>query len=271
LAVDAALATFVRGRVLIVDNGLYCRRIRDTLTALGVGDLVHLNLGIGAAIDLDLVDKQARASHPEWIAIVHHETTTGLLNPCAGLAKIAKTVGARLFVDAVSSVAAHPLDGHGDVICFNSSKCLESLPGIAGVFWRNDLARHPVVPALDVGAYSEGMPSTPNVQAFIALDIALDLLAAENRVDRYRRLARHVWDIGSRHFEPLLEERDRSNVLTSFSLGGRGIEDLFRRAFANRMVIYPGQAHLHNQIFRVANMGAALDERAIEDLFAAIA
>src|SRR4051812_16484512 len=118
LAVDAALATFVRGRVLVVDNGLYCRRISTALETLGVADVVHLELGIGTRVDLDALGEQARATHPDWIAMVHHETTTGLLNPLSAVADIARTVGARLFVDAVSSMGAHPLDGAGDVVCF---------------------------------------------------------------------------------------------------------------------------------------------------------
>jgi 2-aminoethylphosphonate-pyruvate transaminase len=199
--------------------------------------------------------------------MVHHETTTGLLNPLPGIADVCAGADARLFVDAVSSFGAHPLDARADVVCFNSSKCLESMPGIAGVLWRSDLPVEPTVPVLDVSAYAHGTASTPNVQAYVALDVALDLLAAEDRPARYARLARHVWSSGGRRFELLLDETDRSNVLTSFRLGGATIDDLFERAYAHGMVIYPGQAHLRDEIFRVANMGALMTERVIDELF----
>src|SRR5436190_14178311 len=139
------------------------------------------------------------------------------------------------------------------------------MPGIAGVFWRRDLRSASPVPVLDVGAYADDIPNTPNVQAFVALDVALELLAAEDRAERYRRLSRQVWTAGEAHFEPLLPEPDRSHVLTAFRLDGRDGDELIRRALEHGYVIYPGQAELRGRIFRVANMGAAIDEAVIDD------
>ena len=271
LAVDAALATFVRGRVLVVDNGLYCKRFVTSLERIGDNEVVQVDFGIGTPLDLDRVRSAALEHRPDWMAVVHHETTTGILNPLAELNEIAAETGARLVVDAVSSMGAHHLAGLGDVVCFNSSKCLEAIPGIAGVFWRCDLEPQPTLGALDVAAYSAGMASTPNVQAFVSLDIALDLLAAEDRPARYARLAHHVWSRGAQQFEPLLAEAHRSNVLTSFRLGGRTIEDLTARAASRRMVIYSGQGALREQIFRIANMGALIDEAVVDELFDVLA
>ncbi len=270
LAVDAALASLVRGRVLVVNNGLYCERILSTLGRLGETDLVDHRLGIGNRVDLARLERAIAEVRPAWVAMVHHETTTGLLNPLASIAVLCDDARTRLFVDAVSSLGAHPIDDRADVVCFNSSKCLESLPGIAGVLWRADLERHPTVPVLDVGAYARGMASTPNVQAYVALDIALDLLAGEDRPARYERLAHHVWSVGERSFEPLLDPVDRSNVLTSFRLGNRTIDELFGRAYERGMVIYPGQAELRDEIFRVANMGALMSTDVIDELFAVL-
>ena len=270
LAVDAALASLVRGRVLVVHNGVYCQRIVTTLSGFDV-DVVEHRLGVGGPVRLDALAREVHRAAPDWVAVVHHETTTGLLNPLAGIADVCTDGGARLFVDAVSSLGAHALDPRADVVCFNSSKCLESLPGIAGVLWRGDLRVHPSVPVLDVAAYARGMASTPNVQAYVALDIALDRLAAEDRPARYARLARRVWATGGEHFELLLGEPHRSHVLTSFRLGGRTIDELFDRAYARGMVIYPGQAELRHEIFRVANMGALMSNDTIDELFAVLA
>jgi len=265
LAVDAALASLVRGRVLVVQNGLYCERIATTLAGLGA-DVQILDCGTGHP-----PDPAAVAGEAGWVAVVHHETTTGLLNPLAELVRTAHDSGARVFVDAVSSFGAHPVDPAADVICFNSSKCLESLPGIAACFWRADLETHASVPVLDLRAAADGIPTTPNVQAFVALDLALDLLAAEDRPARYRRLARKVWEAGSRSFEPLLPEADRSHVLTSFRLEGRDPDELDVRAREHGYVIYHGQRELRGEIFRVANMGAAIDEPTIDSLFEVLA
>lgn len=270
LAVDAALASLVRGRVLVVDNGLYCQRISTTLAGVDGVEVVGHRLGIGGPVDLGELARSVERDRPDWVAVVHHETTTGILNPLAAIADLCAEQGARLFVDAVSSLGAHCIDPRSDVVCFNSSKCLESLPGIAGVLWRADLPVHVTVPVLDVGAYARGMASTPHVQAYVALDIALDLLAGEDRPARYERLAQQVWAAGGQQFELLLDEQHRSHVLTSFRLGGRTIEDLFGRAYEHGMVIYPGQAELRDEIFRVANMGALMDGDTIDELFAVL-
>jgi 2-aminoethylphosphonate-pyruvate transaminase len=271
LAVDAALTSLVRGRVLVINNGLYCRRILDTLSGLDRAEPIEYRLDMGEPIDLDRLASLIDVAKPDWVAMVHHETTTGLLTPHNPVLDRSAPAGARLLVDAVSSLGAHPVDQRADVVCFNSSKCLESLPGIAGVLWRSGLELHPTVPVLNVGAYARGMASTPNVQAYIALDIALDLLANEDRGARYERLARQVWDVGGAAFDLFLDEPDRSHVLTAFRLGGRAIGDLFTRAYDQGMVIYPGQAQLRDEIFRVANMGTLIDEAAIERLFEILA
>jgi 2-aminoethylphosphonate-pyruvate transaminase len=269
--VDAALTSLVRGTVLVVDNGLYCRRFLRTLRGVDGVALDHYDVGIGGRVPLDSLEERVRRRRPDWIAVVHHETTTGLLNPLAEIATIADRAGCRLFVDAVSSLGAHSVDPRADVVCFNGNKCLEAMPGVAGVLWRRDLESRAAVPVLDVGGYVDAMPSTPNVQAVIALDTALQIMGDEDRPARYARLARHVWTSGQRHFEPLLEEQDRSNVLTSFRLGGRDPDDLFSRALARGYVISHGQQRLRDEIFRVANMGAAIDEAIIDDLFEVLA
>jgi 2-aminoethylphosphonate-pyruvate transaminase len=267
LAVDAALTTLVRGKVLVVVNGLYCERLLKTLALLTDVELLEYSSGLGKPPQLEKLEMQVEAERPDWIALVHHETTTGLLNPLASIGEIARAAGTRLFVDAVSSFGAHIVDPEADVICFNSNKCLESLPGIAGVFWRADLSPHATVPVLDLSAYADEIPSTPNVQAFVALDVALDLLRAEDRPARYQRLAHKIWDTGGRYFELFLPEPDRSNVLTSFRLGGRDPGELNARALEHGYVIYHGQRQLRNEIFRVANMGTLIDEATIENLF----
>jgi len=270
LAVDAGLTSLVRGKVLVVDNGVYCERIITTLEPLPGVALRRHAAGLGRPPRLDELEERVAVERPDWIAVVHHETTTGLLNPLAAIAEIADRQASRLFVDAVSSLGAHPVEPRADVVCFNSNKCLESLPGVAGVFWRRDLQLYPTVPVLDVGAYADAVPSTPNVQAFLALDIALELLAVEDRPARYRRLARKVWEAGGRRFEPLLPEVDRSHVLTSFRVGDHDLAVLFHRALDHGYVIYRGQAALSDQIFRVANLGYAIDEEVIEELFSVL-
>lgn len=266
-AVDAGLTSLVRGRVLVINNGVYCERMSKTLALLPDVELFEFYAGLGKAPDLEQLESQLQAADPHWIAMVHHETTTGLLNPLDEVAEIAQKHGCLLFVDAVSSFGVHPVSTKSHVICFNSNKCLESLPGVAGVFWKSNLEVHSTTPVLDVSLYHEDIPSTPNVQAIIALDIALDILSAEDRSGRYRRLASHIWQVGGQYFPLLLPEEGRSHVLTAFKLNRRDPDELLNRALEEGFVIYPGQRSLRNEIFRVANMGSRVDEAAIDKLF----
>ena len=136
----------VRGRVLAIVNGVYGERFLATLDPLDEVTTVAHRPGVGCPPDLERLEAEVVEQSPDWIAVVHHETTTGLLNPLSEIAAIASRNGCRLFVDAVSSLGAHAVSPSADVVCFNSSKCLESLPGVAGVFWRSDLEPRARVP-----------------------------------------------------------------------------------------------------------------------------
>ena len=60
-------------------------------------------------------------------------------------------------------------------------------------------------------------------------------------------------------------------MLTAFRLGGRDPDELNARALEHGYVIYHGQKQLRAEIFRVANMGAAIDEDVIDYLFRVLA
>jgi aspartate aminotransferase-like enzyme len=79
-----------------------------------------------------------------------------------------------------------------------------------------------------------------------------------------------VWEAGGHRFEPLLAEADRSHVLTSFRVGASDPDELFHRALAHGYVIYRSQGALSDQIFRVANLGYAIDEEIIDELFSVL-
>jgi 2-aminoethylphosphonate-pyruvate transaminase len=271
LSVDAAIATFVRGKVLVLENGVYCTRLSTTSRALG-NEVVSIRLGTGVPVDLDEAAAALEEHRPDWLLVVHHETTTGLLNPLPVLAQLARQHGARLLVDAVSSLGVHSVDIDADVVCFNSGKCLEALPGVAGVFYRKGLPPHPTVPVLDVVQHTDALPSTPNVAAFVSLGIVLDLHSTASRRLRYAELSAHVWAAGlAAGFEPLLPQEHRSHVLSAFRLPNANADELAARALEHGYVVYHGQGQLRGSVLRVANMGSRITAEVITDLFRVIA
>jgi len=140
-AVEAALGTLVprNGKVLVPDNGIYCKRMVRILGVLG-REAVVLPHGEQEPADPSRIDAALAAdSSITHVAQVHCETGTGILNP---LPQIAATVAKHrrgLIVDAMSSFGAIPIDVGSiqfDALISASGKCLEGVPGMGFVIAR---------------------------------------------------------------------------------------------------------------------------------------
>jgi 2-aminoethylphosphonate-pyruvate transaminase len=85
--------------------------------------------------------KQSLGSDPAitHVAVVHCETTTGILNPIEELGCVAKAAQKIYIVDAMSSFGGMPIDFEKcgiDFLISSPNKCLESVPGFSFVFCR---------------------------------------------------------------------------------------------------------------------------------------
>jgi 2-aminoethylphosphonate-pyruvate transaminase len=144
-AVEAALSSAVPQdrRVLIVDNGVYGDRLVRMATAHGIGSEV-LKYDVVTPVAAADVERVLRAhADVSHVALVHHETTTGLLNPVAEVARVAARAGRSVIVDAMSSLFGEPLDVTADGIDFvmaSANKCLQGIPGISFVLARRTAA-----------------------------------------------------------------------------------------------------------------------------------
>ena len=264
LSVESAIQTFVSGDVLVINNGEYCQRIEDSIRYNSDCKLFSLSFRTGEYPDLDRV-RNCFDRHYDWVCVVHHETSTGILNPLFEVCNLAQEYGSRVFVDAVSSFGAHRVDTRANVICFNSNKCLESIPGAAIVVWDEELVRcRNTLAYLDVTSYKkERIPFTPNTNAIVALDTALDLFFKEDRYDRYSRMSSYVRKVGSKYY-PLFLKSHHSNVLNSFSIDDNKYEMLYQKAKEKDFIIYAGK--MRGQ-FRIANMGVGINYSKVDELF----
>jgi 2-aminoethylphosphonate-pyruvate transaminase len=258
-----------QGRLVVVANGVYGERMAAMAEAARLPCTV-----VGgpwtAPPDLARVEEAVAQPDVEAVAVVHHETTTGLLNPVAEVGRIARRHGRLLLVDSVSGLAgdALDLDAAGvDLVAGTGGKCVQGFPGLAFVLVRESaVARVLDAPArshyLALRTYLEKpMPFTPAVQIAYALDAALDELLEETvagRVSRYAAAAALLRDGFARlGLAMVLPPPLRSNTITSlrFPAGVRYAPlhaGLKRRGF----VIYEGQGDFAREAFRVANMGA---------------
>ena len=287
-AVEATVGSVVpRERaLLVVVNGVYGDRLVKIARAHGI-PAISLAYDITTPVAARDVEGALRA-HPEvsHVAVVHHETTTGLLNPVADVARATARAGRRLIVDAMSSLFGEPLDVAADGIDFvtaSANKCLQGLPGVSFVLGRRtalDALRGQAARSvyLDLhGHYAsqevDNTPFTPAVQVLHAMREALAELGLEGvavRIRRYAENARVLREgMSALGFEILVPEGARSNILTTFRLlPGLAYDPLHDALKRRGYIIYAGQGELRTYAFRVSNMGT-LTPRDMEGVVAA--
>ena len=76
------------------------------------------------------------------VGVIHCETSTGMLNPLAEVARVVEAAGRRLIVDAMSSFGVLPLSARElafDAVIASSNKALEGMPGMGFVLARKDV------------------------------------------------------------------------------------------------------------------------------------
>ncbi|SEC80401.1 2-aminoethylphosphonate--pyruvate transaminase [Pseudomonas marginalis] len=138
-AVEAAIGTLVPrdGKVLVLINGAYGKRLARICEVLG-RDLSTFETAEDqptTAADVDrLLTVDSAITH---VALIHCETSTGILNPLPQIAEVVKHHGKRLIIDAMSSFGALPINAREvpfDALIAASGKCLEGVPGMGFVF-----------------------------------------------------------------------------------------------------------------------------------------
>ncbi|MDN5485358.1 2-aminoethylphosphonate--pyruvate transaminase [Pseudomonas fluorescens] len=138
-AVEAAIGTLVprNGKVLVLINGAYGKRLAKICEVLGraFSTFETAEDEPTTAADVDrLLHADSAITH---VALIHCETSTGILNPLPQIAEVVKRHGKRLVIDAMSSFGALPIDAREipfDALIAASGKCLEGVPGIGFVF-----------------------------------------------------------------------------------------------------------------------------------------
>ena len=279
-AMEACLSSVVpaNGRVLIVANGAYGDRAIKIAAAYGIAH-TPMQLSRTQGIDVDAVDAALRAEPgTTHLFFVHHETTTGLLNPFERLAALCKQRGVSAIVDAVSSYAGMAIDlarAPVDYLFSSSNKCVQGFAGLGFV-----LARRQALAATERyprrGVYLNLFDNwkaqeadgqflfTPPVQVVYALDAALDELFEETPAGRYARYAAcyetMLAGMQALGFELLLPREIHSKLLTTFiepARTGYSFDAMHDYLYARDITIYPGKLGDQNT-FRVANIGDLL-------------
>lgn len=277
-AVEAALRTLVPagGTLAVIVNGAYGRRIATMAEQAGRRTVVvdvPWNEAPAPALLAETLDQHPEASH---VAVVHCETSTGLLNPVAELAETASVAGRRLIVDAMSSFGVlDPAVDHPavDAVVAASGKCLEGLPGVGFVLAPPDVLAASAgtcdslsLDLLDQWSYMGRTGQwryTPPTHVVAALREALVQYEEEGgapaRLERYRANSDALsTGMASLGFRPYLSEHLRTPVIHTFHAPAHpawSFPAFYDRVKQRGYILYPGKL-TSEETFRVGCIGA---------------
>ncbi len=277
--------------VLNLVNGKFSERFHELCRVFATPTALPFEWG--THVDPARVEATLRAEPYKAVTLCWNETSTGLTNPIAEIAKVVRDHDAFLIVDGITAVAGLEcrMEAWGiDALVMGSQKCLAAPAGLSAVavserayaslhgetsFYMN-LKAH-----IDALA-KQDTPYTPAVPLVLAFREALRMLKEEGleaRITRTRRLAEAARAaVDAIDLELFPDPAYASNTVTAIRYPP-GIDDAkFRKALReeHRTIVAGGQGHLKGKIFRIGHMGICSFEdleagfRAIEATLAAM-
>ncbi|OBZ08585.1 2-aminoethylphosphonate--pyruvate transaminase [Bacillus sp. FJAT-26390] len=277
-SVEAAIGTALPkqgGKLAIAVNGAYGERIVQIAEVLGIPVAV-VRFDERSPIDPEQFE-QALQDDPSitHAAIVHCETTTGILNPLQEIAEVVKRRKMIFIVDAMSSFGGVALDMHElgiDFLISSSNKCIQGVPGFGFVVARRDAiaackdhARSLSLDLYDQWDMMERSNSkwryTSPTHVVRAFDQALKELELEGgigaRQERYssnqRVLTEGMEEAG---FSALLPRKWQSPIITAFRYPSSSFsfETFYASLKKEGFVLYPGKL-TSEPTFRIGSIG----------------
>ncbi|MFP6742286.1 MAG: 2-aminoethylphosphonate--pyruvate transaminase [Alphaproteobacteria bacterium] len=289
-AIEATIGTLLprHGKMLVLVNGAYGKRIEKICQIMGRAcvtletpeDVPNDPAALDSALDAD-----PAITH---VAVIHCETTSGILNPVAAVAEVTARHGRRLIIDAMSAFGAIPLDVREivcDAVVASSNKCLEGVPGMGFALIRQTTleaaAGNSHSLSLDLHAQWVAMEGngqwrfTPPTHVLAAFDQAIAEHAAEGGVAgrgaRYERncrlLVNGMLELG---FETLLPPELQAPIIITFHSPADANFDF--AVFYNHLrqrgyAIYPGKLTVAES-FRIGCIGQLGDDEMLGALAA---
>ena len=275
--VEAVFQTCVppRGKVAVFANGAYGERIVQMLKHARIDHAVLRTAEDTPASASALDELLSRDSSITHVALVHCETTTGILNPLDDIGVVSRKHRKVFVVDAMSSFGGIPIDFERSGIDFlisSANKCVEGVPGFCFVFCRRALLAacegYARSLSLDLLAQLKGFEKngqfryTPPTHTILAFEQALVELEQEGgtlaREERYRRNHKVLMDGMARlGIRPFLPPEVQSWIITAFLTPNDpafAFGEFYNKLSARGFIIYPGKL-TQVDTFRIGNIG----------------
>lgn len=277
-SVESVIGTAIPndGKLLILANGAYGERMISIAEKLMI-DTVVLRSDETSVPNVDELNQQLENDKAiTHVAVVHCETTTGMLAPLEAISRIIKKHDKIFILDAMSSFGGIEMDIHElhvDYLISSANKCIQGVPGFGFIIANKDQlekckhnARSLSLDLYDQWKVMENLNGkwrftspTHVVHAFYqALQELEDEGGIKARATRYAENQKMlISGMMKLDFKPLLATEYQSPIITSFNYPDD--PDFDFRLFYNKMkekgfVLYPGKV-THLDTFRIGNIG----------------
>lgn len=277
-SVESVIGTAIpaSGKLLVLSNGSYGLRMAEIARYLKIDHVVLDFSGLKQPNLSEIEEILNSDSAITHVAVVHCETTTGILNPIDAIGRIVKEYGKIYIVDAMSSFGGIPFDMAElgiDYLISSANKCIQGVPGFGFIIARRSVIEQTRGQArsLSLDLYDQWQTmelqngkwrftsATHTVRAFVQ---ALDELDEEGGVEaRFLRYAQNqrtlVHGMRELGFRTLLPDELHSPIITTFISPNETWFDFgsfYKALKAKGFVIYPGKVTNFN-CFRIGNIG----------------
>lgn len=290
VAFDACVGSLIRDNdaVIACVNGYFGMRNREIALTYGAR-AIDVTTPEGSPITAEAVRNCIKSNiDARAVLVVHHETSTGILNPIAEIGSVAREYGIPVIVDAVSSLGIDPLemDKWGISMCASSpQKGLEAPPGLGLVAinasgwdavetrqpsshgWHSNLRMWRSVrsPSTNEPSFL-APPVTQAINNIRALHCSLQEIMREGllqRIERHARIAR-IARAGIRNmgFKTLPDDRWASNCITAVvNTLDIDVQELLNYLYDEYQIeIGGGIASLAGKIFRIGHVGLSASQ-----------
>lgn len=274
--VEATLGSAVKAedKLLIIANGAYGQRMA-TIADYYKLDYILVSLHETEPITADIVRRELETHRGvTHFAMVHCETTTGILNPLKEVSLVIREYPVTFILDAMSSFGGIPVNmkEYGiDFLISSANKCIQGVPGFGFIIARRDKLSEckGIARSLSLDMYDqwEAMEKgngkwrftspTHVVRAFRQALVELEKEGLDNRCNRYKENNRILIEgMRSLGFTSLLPDKCQSPVISSFLYPSDtfSFRDFYERLKEKGFVIYPGKIS-DTDTFRIGNIG----------------
>jgi|TARA_B110000263_G_C15306088_1_gene510449 aspartate aminotransferase-like enzyme len=276
MGMEAAITNLAgpKDEVVALDNGKFGARFVDIADRNCLAKPIRANWG--ESFDMDSI-KETITPNTHLVAMVHQDTSTGIMNPIQEVGEIAKENGAFFVVDGVSSIGGDEfkIDEWGvDVVIADAQKALAAPPGISAIFATENALEsfdnthsgyYQDLPAYVKTTKQNKTPFTSAVTLVRAFVVALENIKEEgihNRISRHRTQAQAnraaLAEMGLSMFPNLNDYSSYSNTVTVVNLPSPislDSSNFFTTMKQRNVTASGGHAHLKDLILRVSNMG----------------